>query len=112
MDTDSKTVSKPQPSPTQILQDQLKTLTAMHADQAAHNQRMALALEDLSRGSETNLAEVKIEDINMPFIAMVGLILKIAFASLPAAIIFGALLFLFWFCMISFGLASLLSLGG
>ncbi len=37
---------------------------------------------------------VKIEDVNMPFGAMVGLMLKIAFASIPAAIILAILGFL------------------
>jgi hypothetical protein len=57
---------------------------------------------------------VKIENINMPFAAMVGLMLKIALASIPAIII---LSLFFFFVSIVFsvlivgGIGSLLTLG-
>ena len=38
-----------------------------------------------------NITRVKIENVNMPFGAMVSLMIKIAFASIPAAIVIGLL---------------------
>ncbi|MGB3717790.1 MAG: hypothetical protein WA996_25495 [Candidatus Promineifilaceae bacterium] len=105
------TVSKPQRSPVEILQAQYETLAAMSANQAAQNRRMVIALEEMNHRSAENLIQVKVEDVNMPFIALVGLMLKIAVASIPAAIIFVAVMTIFWFCFATMGLASLLSLG-
>ena len=37
--------------------------------------------------SETQVVRVKVEDINIPFLHLVGLMLKISIAAIPAAII-------------------------
>ncbi len=47
----------------------------------------------------------------MPFVALVGLMLKVALASIPAAIIFIVVMSIFWLCLGTLGIASLLSLG-
>ena len=36
---------------------------------------------------ETQVVHVKIEDVNIPFLHLVGLMLKIAIAAIPAALI-------------------------
>ena len=41
--------------------------------------------------SRTRYQHVKIEDINMPFIALVGLMIKVTLASIPAALIIALL---------------------
>ena len=37
--------------------------------------------------SETQVVHVKIEDVNIPFLHLVGLMLKISIAAIPAALI-------------------------
>jgi hypothetical protein len=90
------TVSKPQPSPVEILQAQYETLAAMYQDQAAYNRRMVAAVEEMNSRDSNYYGQVKIEDINMPFIAMIGLLVKIALASIPAVIIFSIIMFILW----------------
>jgi hypothetical protein len=111
MDQTQGEISKPQRSPVEILRAQHETLAAMHADQTEQYRRMVIALEEMNNRDGEYLGQVKIEDVNMPFIAMVGLMLKIALASIPAAIVFIAVMTIFWFCFATMGLASLLSLG-
>jgi hypothetical protein len=55
------------------------------------------------------VVKVTIQNINMPFWAMVGLLVKIAIASIPALIILGVLssCFLLLLSMLGIGLGSL-----
>jgi hypothetical protein len=41
--------------------------------------------------AETQVVHVKIEDINIPFLHLVGLMLKISIAAIPAALIMSLL---------------------
>ena len=92
---------KSQKSPTELLQAQYETLAAMYADQAEQNKRLVVALENVDDILSNQLTSIKIEDVNMPFVAMVGLMLKVAVASIPAAIIFIVLFGCAWVVLIS-----------
>lgn len=50
-----------------------------------------------------NYYRVKVEDINMPFGAMVGLMIKVVIAAIPAGIILGILFAIVNFLMTLFG---------
>lgn len=41
------------------------------------------------------IIHVKVENLNMPFWALVGFLVKVSIASIPAAIIFASMVFLF-----------------
>jgi hypothetical protein len=59
------------------------------------NKRIIELLENVSdEDPDTGLIYVKIEDINMPFGALVGFMIKVSLAAIPAAIILGAICFL------------------
>ena len=106
--TEQKTrTTKSHKSPTEILEAQYETLAAMYANQAEQNRRMVVALENMDDILSKHLIPIKVEDVNMPFTAMVGLMLKIAVASIPAAIIFIVLFACAWLILISGSLASL-----
>lgn len=106
--TEQKTsVPRMPQSPTELLQAQYETLAAMYADQSEQNRRMVAALENMDDIFSKHLIPVKVEDVNMPFTAMVGLMLKVAVASIPAAIIFIILFACAWLILISGSLASL-----
>ena len=49
------------------------------------------AIQEQLNTSSARYQHVKIEDINMPFLAMVGFMVKITLASIPAALIIAAL---------------------
>jgi type III secretory pathway component EscU len=66
------------------------------------------AITENSSGQYDGLAHVKIENANMPFWAMVGLILKFTFASLPAIIVFFVLSLIIMAVLAAIGLIPLL----
>jgi AmiR/NasT family two-component response regulator len=87
-----------QKSPTELLAAQTQSLSelveiqnsqkAQIAELKSLNERMVELLSkqpQLSFGKDE--VHVKIENINMPFVAMVGFIIKASLASIPAAII-------------------------
>ena len=93
-------VQKPvqQKSPTELLVAQTQSLSELVeiqniqkvqiAELKSQNERMIVLLskqQPVSLG--TDEVHVKIENINMPFVAMVGFIIKASLASIPAAII-------------------------
>jgi hypothetical protein len=67
------------------IQEEIKLL---RADQI----RIALENEDADKSPLA--ADVSVTNFNMPFLALVGLLVKIALASIPAALILGGLYFL------------------
>jgi sorbitol-specific phosphotransferase system component IIBC len=83
------------PSPTAMLAAQTKSLAELVEIQKAQNEqieelqhqneRIIGALARSERGSV--LTHVKIEDLNMPFMALVGFLVKLSLASIPAMII-------------------------
>lgn len=97
---DTTPVQKPfvQKSPTELLVLQTHSLStlvdiqniqkAQIAELKTQNERMIELLSSRSEESSSeNLTHVKIENINMPFGALVGFMIKISLASIPAAII-------------------------
>ncbi len=42
-----------------------------------------------------DITHIKIEDVNMPFVALIGFLLKVALAGIPAAIILAILYTIF-----------------
>ena len=101
MNQEQTSLPKSQKSPTELLQAQYETLTSMYFDQVEQNRRMVDAMENMNDIVSNHLTPVKIEDVNMPFTAMVGLMLKVAVASIPAAIIFIVLFAIAWVVLIS-----------
>lgn len=84
-----------QMTPVQLLETQLKYLDAIHKAQLKETIALQEQTEKLShliaRAYDINdLIHVKIEDINMPFVALVGFLIKVALAAVPAGIIFGS----------------------
>ncbi len=89
--------------PLTLLDKQVQLLTALCEIQKrqqqqieelkAQNERIIGLLADPkspgSTGSLKGIIAAKIEDFNMPFSSLVGFLVKIAFASIPAAIILG-----------------------
>ena len=98
---------KSQKTPTELLQAQYETLAAMYADQADQNRRMVRALENMDDIFSNHLTPVKVENIDMPFTAMIGLMLKVAVASIPAAIIFIVVFGFAWALLNSLVIGSL-----
>ena len=97
-------VQKPvqQKSPTELLAAQTQSLSELVeiqniqkvqiAELKSQNERMIVLLskqQPVSLG--TDEVHVKIENINMPFIALVGFMIKASLASIPAAIILALL---------------------
>ena len=82
-------------SPTAMLAAQTQSL----ADLVAIQQAQSVQIEELKKQNERligitvdtkrekSLSQVKIENINMPFWAMVGFLIKLSLASIPAMII-------------------------
>jgi hypothetical protein len=83
------------PSPTAMLAAQTKSLAELveiqkfQKDQIEHLQQQNERLIGILANGEVagGLTRVKIEDINMPFMALVGLLVKVSLASIPALII-------------------------
>jgi AmiR/NasT family two-component response regulator len=97
-------IQKPvqQKSPTELLAAQTQSLSELVeiqntqkvqiAELKSQNERMIVLLskqQPVSLG--TDEVHVKIENINMPFIALVGFMIKASLASIPAAIILALL---------------------
>ena len=57
---------------------------------------MVETLEEMNNRWENEVVEVSIEDFDMPFTALVGFLVKVAFASIPALIILVVALALLW----------------
>lgn len=75
---------KAESSSNQLLQaqvDALEKITDLQRSQIRTLEQLKISMAGSTRTS------VKIEDFNMPFMNLVGLLVKIALASIPAAII-------------------------
>ena len=94
-------------SPTELLEAQYETLAAMYANQAEMDRRILAQLMDIYSLLSSDLMPIKIEDVNMPFTTMVGFMVKVAVASIPAALIFIVLFAFAWMVIITGGIASL-----
>jgi hypothetical protein len=87
-------------TPIQLLQAQLRYLDEIHKAQLKETIALKEQTEKLTRviakGYEKDeIARVKIEDVNMPFMALVGFLVKVALAGIPAGIILGILYAIF-----------------
>lgn len=109
MNQETDSAIKPS-NPGQILLAQYETLQAMHADLAEQNRQLVTTMAALNDRFESELLRIKIEDFNMPFAAMVGLIIKVALASIPALVILTILIGATWALSIAF-FAALLGAG-
>lgn len=81
----------------ELQERQLRALAGVYKQVEAQNELMRRILEQQEAQTEwiASIGEqlpearpVRVENVNMPFSALVGFILKAAFASIPAAIIF------------------------
>lgn len=108
MDSDSNIIKPPQPaSPTELLSAQasaLAKLVEIQKSQREQIEELRLQNERIigllgQDKKEAGIGHVKIEDINMPFLAMIGLLVKVSLASIPAllilALIYGILTIIF-----------------
>jgi hypothetical protein len=81
------------------------------AELKAHNSELLEILASITEnqlGQPDGLAHVKIENINMPFWAMVGFLLKLTFASIPAGIVIFILSLIVMAALAAVGLIPLL----
>lgn len=90
------------------LQKQVASLSQIAESQQAQlksleqtNQQLVTLMERQAARPQSTSTGVKIEDINMPFMNMVGLLVKIALASIPAAIILTIVYFIIAFIIAS-----------
>jgi hypothetical protein len=98
--------SFPQRSPTELLDEQTKALSLLveiQRKQDGHitklttqNERMIQLLSDLLLNETTPQDDypVTIENFNMPFLDLVGILVKISLAAIPAAIVIAMIYFL------------------
>jgi hypothetical protein len=81
----------------QLQLKQQERLDALQAGQTAHAERMATLAESVKGWADRTDGvprHVEIRDLNMPFISLVGFIVKAWLASIPAALIIGLVAFL------------------
>jgi hypothetical protein len=81
---------------TQLQREQIGDINAL----SAQNERiigLLATIADNQGKSGTGFSRVKIEDFNMPFWALAGIIIKIALASIPAWLILALSGFILWF---------------
>lgn len=71
----------------------IKLLQEIHNQNVYIGQLLKSYLEYVEKYNAQN-RPVKIQDINMPFWSLVGFLLKVSFASIPAMIILGILYFI------------------
>ena len=96
--------TKKQQNPAEILRLQYDVLTKLYQETKIQNEILRAPMSGLDNSIVKHQVRVKIEDVNMPFTAMVGLMIKIALASIPALIIlmiiFSMIFGLFWLVFI------------
>jgi hypothetical protein len=90
----------PQRNPTELLETQAQTLEDIYELQLEQQK----ALDTLLASPQHR---VKIVDVNMPFWNLVGLIIKIALAAIPAYIILGFIALAAWFTLTVAGCTAL-----
>ena len=78
---------KRQQNATEILRSQHEVLTRLYEVTSIQNEILRDPMSGLDNSIVKHQVRVKIEDVNMPFSAMVGLMVKVAIASIPAIII-------------------------
>lgn len=88
-------------NPTQLLERQTQLLSDLYEIQVqqqrqiealvTQNRALAQGLQAMGGAGNRPAGVVKIADVNMPFMSLVGFIIKVALASIPAYIIMGIL---------------------
>lgn len=96
---------KKQQNATEILKAQQEFLRRLYNLTAEQNEILRDPMSGLDNCIVRHQVRVKIEDINMPFSAMVGFMIKVGVASIPAIIILW-IIFVFLGAMI-LGLAAI-----
>jgi len=94
--------STKQKNPTELLQEQAFRLADIyHAQQEqiellrTQNERLSQIQAMPIKSAPSEFMHVKIEDINMPFWALVGFLIKLSLASIPAGILIGIIYLIF-----------------
>ena len=95
-----------QQSPVAILRAQHDVLSMVYKETAAQNDILRKSLSNLKDINDYPL-NVYIEDINMPFMALVGLMVKIALASIPAIILITVIYVILGFILLALGVSYL-----
>jgi hypothetical protein len=97
-------------NPTELLRDQVLLLQELQRSVQEMNETQTRMLESLSglhaitERSREEQVNVNVVDINMPFGSMVGFIVKWSIASIPAALVLGAIGVVIWLLlMVVFG---------
>lgn len=91
-------------NPTDLLVEQLENLKELVKIQQEQlqiariqNENMVRTLNIVNEFKDANrYFNIKIQDVNIPFMALIGLLIKVTLASIPAALIIGLLSFLFF----------------
>jgi hypothetical protein len=94
----------------QVVDRQIQQERAMD-ELKAQNIELLMLLVSITRdrsGQPDGLAHVKIENVNMPFWAMAGLLLKLTFASIPDGIVIFVLSLIVMATLAAVGLIPLL----
>jgi hypothetical protein len=115
---DNPQANQPIPSanPTELLSAQAQSLSELVKIQniqkeqieelQRQNERMIGLLSTANQGdSSQTMTRVKIEDVNMPFGALIGFLVKVSLASIPAVLILTVIYFLIIFVLSMLGLA-------
>lgn len=86
-----QTRNSSQMTPVQLLEAQLRYLDEIHKAQLREKIALREQTEKLAQfiARVNDITHVKIEDVNMPFVALVGILVKVAVAGIPAALIIG-----------------------
>ena len=83
-------------NPTELLTLQLRALQLIYQVQSKQTELLENILTQQERMLTTHQqhtsSEVKVVDFNMPFFALVGMLVKVSLASIPAALILAVIL--------------------
>ena len=93
-------------TPVEILGAQHEVLSKLYKETAAQNDILRKSLSNIKDINDYPL-NVHIEDINMPFWAMVGLLVKIAVASVPAVLVITVFYAILAFVLLALGVSYL-----
>lgn len=79
------------PAPDPLLDEIADILDAIRKQ----NEHIIDSLDAITARSDKTRVNARIVDFNMPFVALVGILVKVALASIPALIILGAVILFF-----------------
>jgi hypothetical protein len=91
----SSPATTPTGQPADLLNDQIQLLRSIEARLATNEQaqkqiiQKLASLETIQKEANDDITDVSVTDVDIPFGSMVGLMIKWAFAAIPAGIVIG-----------------------